>query len=375
MIRRARPRNSSPARARSDRAAHHLRGRRRQAVDLRLPGRRPGELRRRCATVSPTRIQLAERSFERGAARPSRSARRRRCSTRSTAVFAAGRARDGVRRRRATSTHLPSRARIAGRVELWPLVAAEKVESRRRLRLPRRRRGAPTPPHQRLARLIAAHRRGMIGTRAPRAQGRAAPRRRHHGAGAPAQRLRRRAGARAEAARASRSPASTAWCSPSSSRSGPAGAGALRAAAAGRSQPRRACCKSPLVGLDEDELFTLAWNRSTASLAARCASAAARAGLRRGARAAVALAGARRLRDAVRLLRPGAGRRRRPPRGCSRGSATRPPTRSTSCWRARWPTSAAEAASLQGFLRWFDAGRRRDQARPRGQPPAARCAS
>jgi len=57
--------------------------------------------------------------------------------------------------------HQHSRAQDPGRVELWPLVAAEKVETDyASVEAPS---GAHTPPHQRLARLIAVHIRGLVG--------------------------------------------------------------------------------------------------------------------------------------------------------------------------------------------------------------------
>ena len=52
------------------------------------------------------------------------------------------------------------------------------------------------PPHERLARLIAVHAKGLIGKERRAAQRRAAACRPLHGAGAPAQRVRQRAGAR-----------------------------------------------------------------------------------------------------------------------------------------------------------------------------------
>ena len=72
--------------------------------------------------------------------------------------------------------------------------------------------------------------------------------------------------------------------------------------------------KSPLLGLGEDELFELAWDRGEASLLERLRALAET----RPARFAVAyarlarLAAARRLHAAVRVLRLGAGRRWRP---------------------------------------------------------------
>jgi ATP-dependent helicase/nuclease subunit A len=57
--------------------------------------------------------------------------------------------------------HRPSRSNDPGKVELWPLVAATKSEiDTTDLAAPR---GAGTQPHERLARLIAVHAKGLIG--------------------------------------------------------------------------------------------------------------------------------------------------------------------------------------------------------------------
>ncbi|MBS0519388.1 MAG: double-strand break repair helicase AddA [Proteobacteria bacterium] len=58
--------------------------------------------------------------------------------------------------------HLPSRKTDPGRVELWPLVAAIKAETDPTQIEPAG--GAAQPPHQRLADLIAAHAKSLIGT-------------------------------------------------------------------------------------------------------------------------------------------------------------------------------------------------------------------
>ena len=98
--------------------------------------------------------------------------------------------------------------------------------------------------------------------------------------------------------------------------------------------------KSPLVGLDEDKLFALAWNRTGhlwRALRERAREPAFAAAHERLSR----LARARRLHHALRFLRPGARPRGRPASGCSSGWAARRPIRSTSCWRARCSTSAS----------------------------------
>ena len=131
--------------------------------------------------------------------------------------------------------------------------------------------------------------------------------------------------------------------------------------------------KSPLVGLDEDKLFTLAWKRK-GHLWRALRDRAREPDVRRRARAAVALAGARRLHHAVRFLRPGARPRGRPPAHCSSGWAARPPIRSTSCWRARCSTSAPRRARCRASC----AGSRRAAARSSAtSTPTAgrRCAS
>ena len=57
--------------------------------------------------------------------------------------------------------HQHSRKQDPGRVELWPLIAADKVETdTTAVEAPG---GVLTPPHQRLARLIAVHAKGLIG--------------------------------------------------------------------------------------------------------------------------------------------------------------------------------------------------------------------
>jgi ATP-dependent helicase/nuclease subunit A len=57
--------------------------------------------------------------------------------------------------------HLPSRKAEPGRVELWPLVSADEEEiDTTELEGPK---GASVPPHERLARLIAAHAKSLIG--------------------------------------------------------------------------------------------------------------------------------------------------------------------------------------------------------------------
>ena len=57
--------------------------------------------------------------------------------------------------------HLPSRTKAPGRVELWPLVSADEEEvDTTELERPQ---GAAAPPHERLARLIAVHAKSLIG--------------------------------------------------------------------------------------------------------------------------------------------------------------------------------------------------------------------
>jgi ATP-dependent helicase/nuclease subunit A len=58
--------------------------------------------------------------------------------------------------------HLPSRTQEPGRVELWPLVRAEEQEADTADL--EGSRGALAQPHQRLAQLIAAHAKGLIGS-------------------------------------------------------------------------------------------------------------------------------------------------------------------------------------------------------------------
>ena len=129
-------------------------------------------------------------------------ARRRRLGVR--------RGRGGARRRRAGRRD--ASAQPQGRARPGRAVAAGQCRRRPRSTRPtsKARSGALALPHERLARLIAVHAKSLIGTRAARAQRRAAACRPLHGAGAPAQRVRECAGARAEARGESRWRASTA---------------------------------------------------------------------------------------------------------------------------------------------------------------------
>ena len=106
--------------------------------------------------------------------------------------------------------------------------------------------------------------------------------------------------------------------------------------------------KSPLFGLDEDELFKLAWNRE-GSLRSALRDAAAR---HRGA-ARRACANGRASLTPFAFYAGLLGAERRPQEASWRGSATRPTTRSTNFSISRSITNARETPSLQGFVAWL----------------------
>ena len=114
--------------------------------------------------------------------------------------------------------------------------------------------------------------------------------------------------------------------------------------------------KSPLFGLDDDDLFTLARDRKGSLRDALTVHAASDEKLRGRARARLEQCERRFLqRDAVRLLCLAARRRRRPRTHPASGSATRPMTRSTNSSSWRCPMRRKAPASLQGFMAWLRA--------------------
>ena len=98
--------------------------------------------------------------------------------------------------------------------------------------------------------------------------------------------------------------------------------------------------KSPLFGLDDDDLFKLAWQRKGSLRDALAEHAATDGRLEDALRAARGMRAPLRQRDAVCLLRLAARRRRRPRAHPAHGSGTKPMTRSTNFSNWRWATSA-----------------------------------
>ena len=364
------PRNSSPATARATQIAHGLRGRRREAVDLQLPARRPGRVRAPCAAISQPRVRAAEQAAGAGARWTSRSARPRPCWTRSTRSSP----RRGARRRRARRHGRSAMSRRAGAGRAGRALAAGRRPTRRRSR--RAWAAAADAPRAAARRAPGSPRAIADDDRAAgssAASGRAArprdPRRRRHGAGAPPHRLRRRP-VRALKQR------------------GVPVAGADRLVlteqlavqdlmALGRflllpeddlTLATRA--ESPLFGLTEEQLFDLAHDRGQAALWTRCASRAAAehdiaARLRRSAPAAGR-------GDFVPPFELFAGVLNAPARdevarrrAILAGSAPTPPTRSTSFSRLRSPTSAAMRPRCKAFC---TGSRRRDRDQARSRP-------
>ncbi|WP_428668685.1 double-strand break repair helicase AddA [Reyranella sp.] len=155
--------------------------------------------------------------------------------------------------------HQHSRKQDPGRVELWPLVVAEEVETdTTAVEAPG---GVLTPPHQRLARLIAVHAKGLIGNERRARKGEllheghfmVLVRRRNAFVNALVRELKRE---QLQVAGVDRLNLGEELAIQD-----------LMAMARFVLLPQDdlnlACLlKSPLVGLDEDKLFTLAWNRS-----------------------------------------------------------------------------------------------------------------
>jgi ATP-dependent helicase/nuclease subunit A len=156
--------------------------------------------------------------------------------------------------------HQPSRAQDPGRVELWPLVAAEKVETDyATVEAPS---GVLTPPHQRLARLIAVHIRNLVGRERRARKGEllhpghfmVLVRRRNEFVNALVRELKRE---QIEVAGVDRLNLGEELAIQDL-------LAMARFVLLPQDDLNLACLlKSPLVGLDEDKLFTLAWNRKT----------------------------------------------------------------------------------------------------------------
>jgi ATP-dependent helicase/nuclease subunit A len=154
--------------------------------------------------------------------------------------------------------HQHSRKQDPGRVELWPLVAAEKVETD--TAVVEAPGGVLTPPHQRLARLIALHAKGLIGVERRARKGEllhpghfmVLVRRRNAFVSALVRELKRE---QIEVAGVDRLNLAEELAIQDL-------LAMARFALLPQDDLNLACLlKSPLVGLDEDKLFTLAWKR------------------------------------------------------------------------------------------------------------------
>ncbi len=156
--------------------------------------------------------------------------------------------------------HQHSRREDPGRVELWPLVTAEKVETDyEAVEAPT---GKLTPPHERLAQLIAAHAKSLIGKERRARKGEllhpghfmVLVRRRNEFVNALVRELKR---AQIEVAGVDRLNLGEELAIQDL-------LAMARFVLLPQDDLNLACLlKSPLVGLDEDKLFTLAWNRQT----------------------------------------------------------------------------------------------------------------
>ena len=267
-------------------------------------------------------------------------------------------------------SHLPSRKDEPGRVELWPLVSAPEAEiDTTDLEGPQ---GALALPHERLARLIAIHAKGLIGKERRARKGEllhaghfmVLVRRRNEFVNALVRALKREG---IEVAGVDRLESR-----PGTRHPGPARPGALRAAAAGRPQPRlpaEIAADRPRRGAISSTLP----GSARATSGARCANARPR----------------RRLRQRMSGSPPGCGApttsrrsislpRRSVPKAaacaCWSGWGAKRPIRSTSCWRGRCSTSGPRAARCKGSC----TGSRRAAARSSAtstRTAAARCAS
>ncbi|MCW5732737.1 MAG: double-strand break repair helicase AddA [Enhydrobacter sp.] len=248
-------------------------------------------------------------------------------------------------------SHQHSRKQDPGRVELWPLVAAEKVETDTTAVEPAG--GVLTPPHQRLARLIAVHAKGLIGKERRARKGELL----HEGHFMVLVR-RRNAFVNALVRELKREQLQVAGVDRLNLGEELAIQDLLamaRFALLPQDDLNLACLlKSPLVGLDEDKLFTLAWNRSGhlwSALRRRAHEpdfAAANAQLSRWlARADFTTP----FDFFAEALGPEHGRRRLLER---LGREASDPIDELLARALQY--QRAEAGSLQGFLRWFEAG-------------------
>ena len=336
---------------------HALRGRRREAVDLQLPGRRPAQLPARARDLLEARGRGGAAAVAGASRSTARSARSQPCWHAVDAVFAA--ARGAQRRGRAGGDAAPctERADAPGLVELWPLaLPAERDGRDRAWPLPDDASAGDEP-------------------RAPAS--RAAIARHDPAAGSTAAR------SLASTGRAVRPATSWSCCGRRGivqellvralKQRGVPVAGADRLAltdhiavqdlmALGRSlllpedDLNLACLlKSPLVGLDEDELFELAYGAARASLWSGCARRAAAEPARFGAAmtrlaalAARAPISRRRSSSIAWVL----GRRRRP-RAAARAAGPEAAEPIEAFLGAALAYEQGHPPSLQGFLHWL----------------------
>ena len=261
--------------------------------------------------------------------------------------------------------HLPSRKNAPGRVELWPLVSAEEEETDTTEL--ERAADAAAEPHQRLARLIAAHAGSLIGKERRAGTGEllhaghfmVLVRRRNEFVNALVKELKQ---ANIEVAGVDRLNLGEELAVQDL-------LAMARFVLLPQDDLNLACLlKSPLIGLGEDELFTLAWKR-TGHLWRALARARPRQAVCRGACPTGRVAAPGRLHHAVRLLRQGAGAGRwpRPPAGAARPRGGRSDRRAAGARPAIPERRRRIPAGLPALVR---GGRRRDQARPRPEPPA-----
>ena len=249
------------------------------------------------------------------------------------------------------TVHMPSRNGDPGRVELWPLVSQTKTE---------RDPGSIEPPHdtalvphQRLARLIAAHARSLIGTERHARSGEllhaghfmVLVRRRNAFVNALVRALKRE---QIEVAGVDRIDLGQELAIQDL-------LAMARFVLLPQDDLNLACLlKSPLIGLDEDELFSLAWKR-TGTLWRALRERASEPGLAEAhARLSSWLARADFIAPFdffAQALGPEGGRRRLLER---LGHEAADPVDELLARALQY--QHAEPASLQGFLRWFEAG-------------------
>ena len=320
-------------------AAHDLRGRRREAVDLLVPGRGAARVRRDARAFQ----EPHDRARARVSSRPSsstRSAPARTCWAPSTRCSCRPHAHAGLTADPVPPVHEALPEAAPGLVEIWELAKSDERNDDRALGCAVRHRRTQPAATVKLARRIAGIGRGVAAP-GPARQGRADP-------GAAARRAVRGDHPRAEERGRPGRRRRPAGADRAHRGDGPDGAGRRAAAAGGRSgagdgaqepavRPRRRRSVQARLGSQGQPA------RGAARAAARSRGAARRAAPMRRARS-------RRSRSTPTCSAPAAGESR-----SWRGSATRPTTRSTNSSISRSTTSARETPSLQGFVAWLRA--------------------